>query len=368
MRLCDAFAGLGADVTIVYPYTYMADNIRKDQIPASYGLKNPMNTRMLWTPLHENAGRLSRFIFMNLAFGRIVLFIFFRNLFKGEDALILSRDTRALTPAILWKKITGRLFRAKIVFMAAEVKDNPRYRFVLKNASGIIAGVSTTRDAIRKMANLPDERFTLSLAPVPEFEDTVSREEARRAIEYHEEKPLVVYTGKLGLEIHEVRYILEAASLLPDYTFLFTGGRPTVVKQVKEYCETRGIKNVLLTGFFNDSTRIRMYQLAADVLVSYYTAKDHMVEFNYPQKINEYLSTGNPVVTPDFPATRDVLNDNNVIFVPPDDPAGLAEGIRRAAEDKNLAERVSRQAKKDIRNLTFGSRAKVWMEFLKQVR
>ena len=127
-------------------------------------------------------------------------------------------------------------------------------------------------------------------------------------------------------------------------------------RSVKKYCESKGVRNVRFTGFMNDSTYVRYYQLAADVLVSYYTAKDHPVEFNYPQKVNEYLTTGNPVVTPDFPATRDVLNKNNVIFVQPDNPADLARGIKLAVQDKELVERITRQASMDIRELSFNHR------------
>ena len=92
-----------------------------------------------------------------------------------------------------------------------------------------------------------------------------------------------------------------------------------------------------------------------------------MVEYNYPQKINEYLSTKNPVVTPDFPATKDVLNNSNVLFVAPDQPEALAKGIKKLIEDPALSNRLAQQAFKDIQPLSFPSRAAVWLRFLEGV-
>ena len=123
----------------------------------------------------------------------------------------------------------------------------------------------------------------------------------------------------------------------------------------------------IFTGFFNDSTYVRYYQLAADVLVSYYTSKDHLVEFNYPQKVNEYMTTGNVVVTPDFPATRDVLNERNVIFVKPDDPQALADGLRRAVEDPEHSRRLAIQAKEDLKALTFERRTAEFLSFAERL-
>lgn len=89
-----------------------------------------------------------------------------------------------------------------------------------------------------------------------------------------------------------------------------------------------------------------------------------MVEFNYPQKINEYLSTGNPVVTPDFAATRDVINDRNVIFVEPDDSKALLNGIRKAIEQPEWAAGIAAQAKKDVAPLSFDERTGAWLRFV----
>jgi glycosyltransferase involved in cell wall biosynthesis len=356
-------------VTVIYPYAYMRDNIRRSFIPTAYGIKHNVRTRILLTPLREHSFKLERFMVLLLAFSVTSLRIFLESMVLRRDTLILSRDAKILLPAIALRKLFGRLCRVKVIYIASEVKkDRPIFRWVVRHSNGVMAGVSAARDAIRAMMDVPEERFILSLAPVPDDLFDCSKSEARQKIGYSASSPLIVYTGKLGPEVKELHYILEAARQLPAYTFLFTGGRASSVAAVKSICESKGVTNVIFTGFLQDSTFIRYYQLAADVLVSYYTATDHMVEFNYPQKVNEYLTTGNPVVTPDFPATRDVLNEKNVIFVLPDLPEDLARGIRLALEDHALTKRITGQALRDIKELTFRRRTEELLQFAARLR
>lgn len=367
MRLCDGFAGHDQQVTVVYPFTYMKENIAPSAIPASYGLRHAVHRRILLTPLLEHSPSWWRFVVLLAAFSVAALRICITGILTRRHTLLVSRDAKSLIPALLLRKLTRGLFPARVVYVASEVKKNRIYRWVVKNSDGVMAGVTSTREAIQKLVPVPDHKFMLSLAPVPEPLIDCSKEEARNEIGYSDTKPLVVYTGKLGTDVHELRYIFQAAKQLPEYMFLFTGGRPSAVEAVKSLCREMGVDNVIFTGFFNDSTYVRYYQLAADVLVSYYTSKDHLVEFNYPQKVNEYMTTGNVVVTPDFPATRDVLNDRNVIFVKPDDPLALAAGLRRAVEDPEQSGRLAHQAKEDLKALTFERRTAEFLAFAERL-
>lgn len=363
MRMSDALAGHGAEVEIVYPYTYMRDNIRRAEIPKMYGTRFSVRERMHWTPLREHSPSWWRISWIMFAFSMTALRLrFFSG--KRKQTLVFSRDPNLLLPILLLMKWLGGRPAIRTVFLLAEMKDRKLYKWVAKNSDFLLAGVSATKDAVRKLVDVPEDRFMLALAPVPAYPNDCTKEEARQRIGYSEKAPLVVYTGKLGLSNREVRHILEAAGLEPNYRFLFTGGRASTVEAIKAWCAERNIRNVILTGFLNDSTAIRDYQLAADVLVSYYTSEDHMVEFNYPQKINEYLSTGNPVVTPDFAATRDVINDRNVIFVEPDDSKALLNGIRKAIEQPEWAAGIAAQAKKDVAPLSFDERTGAWLRFV----
>jgi len=202
------------------------------------------------------------------------------------------------------------------------------------------------------------------VAPVSKKNYMAGKEEARRRIQYTGHKPLVVYTGKLGKGINELDYIIDAAEKLPQFQFILTGGKDEAVSYFKNICGKRKIGNISFSGFINDSTFISNYQLAADALVSYYTKQDHVVEYNFPQKLIEYMHTKNPIVTPDFPATRDLINVHNAILVEPDNPAALAEGIRKAVEDKQASAALASQAFKDVEQFSSENRAGRLVNFL----
>jgi glycosyltransferase involved in cell wall biosynthesis len=132
-----------------------------------------------------------------------------------------------------------------------------------------------------------------------------------------------------------------------------TGGKPEAVAYWIDYCRGKGIDNTIFTGYIHDYRRIRYYQYAADVLVSFYTHQAHDVRYNLPNKICEYMLTGNPIVSPDYPATRDLLHKDNCIFTRPEDSTDLAKHIREAIENRTESTEKAERAAREVREITF---------------
>ena len=179
------------------------------------------------------------------------------------------------------------------------------------------------------------------------------------------EEKLIVYTGKLAKEYNqELEYILNAAKRLPDMQFVFTGGKPLAVEYWKERCKELQITNTTFTGYIHNYQEIKYYQFAADVLVSYYTKQGHDVNYNFPNKICEYMLTGNPIITPNYPATQDILNEHNCYFVMPENEDELAKKIKMAIEDVEKSTNIAKQARLDVKKNTFKIRVSNIIDFL----
>lgn len=83
----------------------------------------------------------------------------------------------------------------------------------------------------------------------------------------------------------------------------------------------------------------------ASVLVLPTTATPSAARYTSPLKLFEYLASGRPIVASDLPAVREILTDGaNAVLVPPSDERGLADGIRRVLDDRDLAVRIAEAA------------------------
>jgi glycosyltransferase involved in cell wall biosynthesis len=349
----------------VAPYMRLRDNIKVNEIKKYYGSENFIPIDIFWTPLHEDETGSKKAIILMLFYFFKSIKIILKNIGELKSTFILSRDPKILFAIVLLRKLFGKkLLPYKIVHVIPEVKKGKFSHWIYKNIDGFLASNKAVKDQCIQKFGISENKFELVNAPIPNYKQDVSKAEARKRINYSSEKPLIVYTGKLGKGVTEMDYHLEAAKALPHYNFLFSGGRKEVVDYFYEKCKSMGIENVTFPGFHNDSTYVRNYQLAADVLLSYYTSKDHNVENSFPQKLTEYMSTGNPVVTPDYPATREVLNEKNVFFVAPENAPSLIQGIKTAVENKELAHQKASLAREAVKQLTFDYRCKLFIDLL----
>ena len=78
----------------------------------------------------------------------------------------------------------------------------------------------------------------------------------------------------------------------------------------------------------------------------------------------EYMAGKRPIIATDLPSVREVLNENNAILVKPDDPEGLARGIKEALDDKELTKEIADQAFQDVEEYTWKRRVERIIEFI----
>ncbi|HBF21985.1 MAG: hypothetical protein CMI36_09935 [Owenweeksia sp.] len=352
VRFCEGFRQNGFEVKMITPYVYRKDNLDKKRVLDYYGIEDGFSVRYLPTFfLKDISGVFNMALVVALSF-LYFLPVLLRHTFKRQEVLVISRSALILYPQLWLKKILKS--RIKTVVWVHEVKKHKTYSYVYRHADFILGTNSAITGDIEKLYGVEAGKTGITLNPVSErqLKEELSREEARRKIGISQQ-PLVVYTGKLFIGQLEARYLLEAARQLPSYTFLFTGGKPEVVEYYKSWCYDNEVGNVLFTGYLHDYRELKNYQYAADILVSYYTEKEHDLRYNLPQKIVEYMLTKNPIVTPEFEATRDVLNAENAIFVEPENIASLVSGIRKAWEDREHAQQLAQRAYSDSRHYSF---------------
>lgn len=370
IRFCEGFSENGCSVEMVAPYVYRSYNLRRSAILEAYGIEYPFKISILPTPLWEGASKWFYVPVVVFLAALTYLRVLLGSRCQWQDTYVVSRDVNLLVPLLCLNKVLLQGRGPKVIHWAHEIKpESAQYRWVYEHVDGIIGTNSAIIDDVHEQVGTARERLAITLNPVStrqlqEREHfTEDKTMLRQRLGLPADRRLVVYTGKLGPEMREIAYILTAASELPDFTFVFTGGKPSAVRYFRNHCEERGIENVIFTGFLDRYPDVLDYQVAADVLVSYYTTQNHIVDYNYPQKITEYMLAGNPIVTPKYRATQDVLNDCNAFFVMPEDSDSLVDGIKQALTDPERARRIARRAWEDVREITFKNRTRRLMDF-----
>lgn len=196
------------------------------------------------------------------------------------------------------------------------------------------------------------------------FLPELDKVEARRRLGLPLDQRIVCYCGHLykGRGIDE---LFACAAAMPDSVFLFVGGNSSDVKKYQTLAETRSLKNIQLAGF-KPNGELPTYLYAADVLVMPYNDQTESSAFMSPMKLFEYMAAGRPIVASDFSSVREVLKDEtNAVLVTPGNPESLRQGLEKAF-DPSVADRLSKQSRRDVEKYTWLIRTRHITEFLDQ--
>jgi glycosyltransferase involved in cell wall biosynthesis len=174
-----------------------------------------------------------------------------------------------------------------------------------------------------------------------------------------------VYTGHVNLT-KGLDTVLRMARRLPDVSFVLVGSEGTgVIERL-----ARLVSNVSVVPWkpFDVVTR---YLMAADVLLQPPSRIPLKLVGNtvLPMKLFLYLAAGRPIVAPDLPDMRELLeHERNALLVPTGDDDAAVNALQRIFGDAGLAERLSAAARQTSRGLTWDARAERILAFLEKRR
>ena len=123
---------------------------------------------------------------------------------------------------------------------------------------------------------------------------------------------------------------------------------------------------MIFTGYISDYRIIKHYQNSADVLLSYYTKQGHDIKYNLPNKICEYMLSGNAIVTPNYPPTAELLNENNCWFALPENENSLADTIKKAIDNSEKSKQKGLKARELVLQNTFTKQVKKVISFIEK--
>jgi glycosyltransferase involved in cell wall biosynthesis len=193
------------------------------------------------------------------------------------------------------------------------------------------------------------------------FIDQPPQAELRARLSLPVDRKIVVYTGHVNLT-KGLDTVLRMARRLPRVSFVLVGS------DGNGWIETlaRRTENVSVVAWQPFDTVAR-YLMAADVLLQPPSRIPLRLVGNtvLPMKLFLYLAAGRPIVAPDLPDMREVLqHDHNALLVPTGDDDAAVNAVARVLDEPGLADRLSAAARRTAEGLTWDARAERILSFL----
>jgi glycosyltransferase involved in cell wall biosynthesis len=205
-------------------------------------------------------------------------------------------------------------------------------------ADAIIVQTETLKKIVSKHTNTP-------IFVIPNGVDTSRFRPIMNQKRYWfpESSIIVTFIGSFR-EWHGMFDIVRIAKLMPDTMFLLVGNGK-LFNEVKEHAS--GLDNVVLTGAI-DHDLIPGTIAGSDILIAPFNTNGfpELDEYGFwwcPVKLFEYMASGKPIVSYDYPEVRKIVG-NSGLLAKPDDFEELARLVKRLVNNKELRNKLGRKA------------------------
>lgn len=343
LKMCEAFADAGAEVTLVVPRR----------------AKTPGEDPFLYAGVKPNFS-ITRLFCIDLFPGTQGKFFYWLrtlSFYLSARVYLLSSKYDAVYTRELsaWVPVRKTIFELHTISpvvskMIARLKRSRAVVVITEGIRSELISLGVLGEHILMAADGVD---------LSDFSHPEPGGDARKRLGLPLHETLAFYIGRLDAwKGSDTLYA--AAGLLPP------GTRVVVMGEGEEPLETvrQRHSDVTFLGF-HPYRELADNQSAADLLVLPNSGKtDISAKYTSPLKLFTYMASGKPIVASDLPSLREVLSEKNAFLVKPDDPEALAEGIRYAIEHPEEAEKRAAQALEDVRRYTWESRAKSILVFV----
>jgi glycosyltransferase involved in cell wall biosynthesis len=154
---------------------------------------------------------------------------------------------------------------------------------------------------------------------------------------------------------------LALARWTPNASFVWVGGRQADVDEWSG--KAAGLSNVTFSGFVPNRD-LPNYLAAADILLMPYarsilgsSGDASSASVASPMKMFEYMAAGRAILTSDLPVIREVLDEHNAVFCPPEDVRAWQAALTDLLANSRLRAALATQARREVEQYTWLARA-----------
>lgn len=367
LKMCEAFASIGIDVKLLYPFRFQNEMGRIKNIWQHYKIEKIFDLKRVFCidlivldrRLHF---KFSRILSLVQSF-TYAMRVFLHIIRVDNSVIIYTRDKITVFLLLLFKK----LVKGKIYYESHEFPNTQHHLIIhlFRNLDALIVITSTLKELYIQHGFPPAK---IHVAPdgvdLKIFGRGIAKQKEREKLGLPLEEKIICYTGHL-YRWKGVYTLADSAKRLQDCLFLIVGGTALDIPKYKEYLREKDISNVKMVGYVPPGV-VPEYLSVADVVVLPNSAKENISKYyTSPLKLFEYMASQKPIVASDLPSIREILTHGvNAILVEPDNPDALAAGIKYAIENEQFSQRIASKASQDVKCYTWHRRAEGILEFL----
>jgi glycosyltransferase involved in cell wall biosynthesis len=214
-------------------------------------------------------------------------------------------------------------------------------RFICAGVDRYLAVSDEVARRLRQTLRFPARKIRVvhNGIPLAAFDRHTSRA-LRASLTGGVERPIVLTTARLA-EQKGHRYLLEAAALVPEATFVLAGDGPDRAKLEALACDLGLTDRVLFLGHRHD---------VPDLLASCDLFVLPSLFEGHPLSILEAMAAGRPVIATAIGGTDEaVIQCQTGLLIPPADSAALASAITVVLNDPALARRLGEAGRARVR-------------------
>jgi glycosyltransferase involved in cell wall biosynthesis len=214
-------------------------------------------------------------------------------------------------------------------------------KMAVQGSLGVLAVCRSLEETARRWSA---EKRIARLEDVPLLDDAVHGDEWLRE-RYQLDGPILMYVG--NLEAYQgIDLLLQSFRIVchreETATLVIIGGSSEHIDRYRLLAHRFGISDRIFFCGPRPLALLGFYLRQADILVSPRTQGN-----NTPMKIYSYLDASRAVLATDLPTHTQVLDPEIAYLVAPN-PRDMAEGMRVLLADRELRERIGRNAKERV--------------------
>lgn len=268
-----------------------------------------------------------------------------------------------------WWALFFTFFGIPVIHECHRVSTNSKLFFILARRADKIIVVTEALKQRFLEKGFPERKLLVAPDAVDLilFDPNISKDEARKRLGLPGDSPIVGYMGRLktmGME-KGLTTILDALKQLPNPPLLLAvGGANEDRAEYQEAANVRHLKEKTLFIKRVPQQTLALYQKACDILLMPFPNLEHYAYYMSPLKMFEYMASGRPIIASDLPSIREILNERNAVFVPPENASSLSYAIKDLFDNPVKSETLARRARQDAERHTWDRRASDILRFI----